>query len=109
MFADTLIAKFGLTRRANAILLVVNVVGAMLYLWRTSLSWAIPEEKGLNSMTAEPFIWVLAALPVLAIALVINVAWGVIILRQRQWNSGRLWLAVATIWLVAIAIDFAHH
>jgi hypothetical protein len=110
MFSDSsLAARVGLTQRANAILLGVNLAGALLYVWRSSFSWAISQEKGLNSTTGEPFIWALAVLPVLAVALLVNMSWGVMILRQRQWSSGRLWLLVGLIWLVAIAIDFAHH
>lgn len=110
MLSDSSItARFGLTQRANAILLVINLAGALLYVWRSSFSWAIPQEKGLNSTTGEPFIWAIAILPVLAVALLINISWGVMILRQRQWSSGRLWLVVVAIWLIAIAIDFAHH
>jgi hypothetical protein len=37
------------------------------------------------------------------------VAWGVIILWRRRWSSGRLWLFVVMIWLIAIGVDFAHH
>lgn len=103
------ISGFGLKQRANVILLVINVAGALLYVWRASFSWAIPGEKGLDSTTGEPFIWAIAVLPVFAIALFMNVSWGVMILRRRQWSSGRLWLFVVMIWLVAIAIDFAHH
>ena len=110
MFSDFPIAgRFRFTKRMNAILLSVNVVGALLYIWLTSYSWAIPQEKGLNSTTSEPFLWAMAVLPILAVALLINVPWGVVILRRRQWSSGRLWLIVAVIWVIAIAIDFTHH
>jgi hypothetical protein len=102
-------AKVGLTQRANAILLAVNLAGAVLYVWRSSFSWAIPQEKGLTSTTGEPFIWALAVVPVLVAALLVNVPWGIVILKRRQRNSGRLWLLVGLIWLAAIAIDFAHH
>lgn len=106
---SSLAARFGLTQRSNLILLFLNLAGALLYVWRSSFSWAIPQEKGLNSTTGEPFIWAIAILPVLAVALLVNVPWGVMILRRKEWSSGRLWIAVGAIWLIAIAIDFAHH
>jgi hypothetical protein len=110
MLSDSSIAaKVGLTRGANVILLAANVVGASIYVWRSSFSWAIPQERGLSSTTGEPFIWALAVVPVVAVALLVNVSWGVMILRRRQWDSGRLWLLVGLIWLAAIAVDFAHH
>jgi hypothetical protein len=45
---------------------IVNVGGTLLYLWVASLAWVVPEERaaGISSMTAEPFIWSLGALPV---------------------------------------------
>ena len=106
---SSIVERFGLTQRSNIILLILNLVGALLYIWRSSFSWAIPQEKGLNSTTGEPFIWAIAILPVLAVALLVNVPWGVMILKRKQWSSGRLWLFVGVIWLIAIAIDFVHH
>jgi hypothetical protein len=110
MFGDSsIITKFGLKQPTNVILVFINVAGALLYVWRASFSWAIPQEKGLSPTTGEPFIWALAVLPVFAVALLINMSWGVIFLRRRQWSGVRLWLFVAAIWLAAIAIDFTHH
>jgi hypothetical protein len=106
---SSLVAKIGLKQRTNAVLLVLNVAGALLYIWLSSFSWVIPAEEGLHSLTGEPFIWAMAVLPVLAIALVINLSWGVMILRRRAWSGARLWALVAVIWLLAIAIDFANH
>jgi hypothetical protein len=98
-----------LKQRANVIMLVLNVVGAFIYIRRASLSWVIPQERGLNSTAAESFIWALAALPIFAVFLLLNSIWGVLILRRRQWSSGRIWLLTVLIWFVAFAIDFAHH
>ncbi len=84
--------------RANLILLVLNIVGAILYDWGTSLTWAIPQERGLNSVTAEPFIWAFVALPILAIFLLLNVSWGTFLVWRRDWSSGRFWLITPLIW-----------
>ena len=67
------------------------------------------KSRGWISITAEPYIWFAVVLPVVAIFLVLNLAWGVLILRNRQRRSGRLWLVAALIWIVVIAVDFAHH
>jgi len=90
-------------------LLVLNAIGALIYMFRASPGWAIPEERGLHSTTGEPFIWFLGILPVVAFFFVLNATWGAMILGRRQWRSGRLWLLAALCWLVALWVDFAHH
>ncbi len=92
-------------------LLVANVIGAILYVFAASRgAWAIPAERaaGIYTTTGEPFVWFLSILPIVAIFLVINVAW-VVILARRRWNGGRFCLLAAIVWLAAIVIDFAHH
>jgi hypothetical protein len=96
-------------QRWGVVLLVLNFIGAIVYVHRASLSWAIPQEKGLHSQTGEPFIWAAGVIPIFAIFFVVNGVWGGLILVRRQWRSGYLWLLAALIWLVAAAIDFAHH
>lgn len=96
----------------SAALLVLNVVGAVLYVVAASRGgWAIPEERaaGIRTTTGEPFVWFLSILPIVAIFLVINVGWGAVILARWQRKGGLFWLLAAVVWLGAIAIDFAHH
>jgi hypothetical protein len=90
-------------------LLIANVIGAAIYLLRSSPAWAIPEEKGLNSTTGEPFVWFIGILPVIVIFSLINIIWGSIIVKRHQWTGSRFWLLSAAIWLVAAGVDFAHH
>jgi len=90
-------------------LLVLNAIGAIVYVFRASPSWAIPEERGLVPTTGEPFIWFLGILPVVTVFFVLNLIWGTLILAHRRWRSGRFWLLAALCWLVAAWIDFAHH
>jgi hypothetical protein len=106
---STIIERFGLKKWQNIILLIVNLVGASLYVRLTSYSWALPQEKGLNSTTSEPFLWAMAVVPTLTVALLIDVPWGVVILKRKYWSSGRLLLFVGVIWVIAITIDFVHH
>lgn len=90
-------------------LLALNLVGAIVYVCLASHAWAIPQERGLHSQTAEPFIWFLFVAPIFAVFFVVNVIWGVLILVSRQWLRGYFWLLTALIWLLAAVIDFVHH
>jgi hypothetical protein len=93
----------------SVVLLVLNFIGATVYVCLASHAWAIPREKGLHSETAEPFIWFLFVAPIFTTFFVVNVIWGALILVRQQWRSGYLWLLTALIWLAAAVIDFAHH
>lgn len=103
--------RFRWTQRVNVVLLVLNTIGAVIYLHRASYGWRIPQEQkmGLDSITAEPYIWFAAVLPILAVFLLLNLIWGALILRYREWRSGRLWLLTELMWVAAIATDFMHH
>ena len=93
-------------------LLTSNVIGAILYVFAASRGgWAIPEERaaGIYTTTGEPFVWFSSILPIVAIFLIINIAWGTLILVRRQWKGGQFWLLAAVVWLAAVVIDFAHH
>jgi hypothetical protein len=86
--------------------LLANVAGAILYVFAASRGgW---RAEGIDSTTGEPFVWFGNILPIVAIFLVINVSWTVMLAR-RHWSGGRLGLMAAAVWLAAIVIDFAHH
>jgi len=97
--------------RLNLVLLIVNLIGAILYVRAASLGWAIPEERaqGIHSVTGEPFVWAAAILPFIAGFGLLNFLWGAYICIKRKWRDGYLWLATVLIWLVAVRFDFAHH
>lgn len=103
--------RIRLTQRTSVILLALNAMGAVLYLWWASHAWVIPQERalGIHSITGEPLVWASGVFPIWAAFLLLNAIWGVLILRWRQWGSGRLWLLLVPIWFIAIAIDYAHH
>jgi len=91
------------------LLLAVNILGAIVYVWMASRGWVTSQQIALHSVTGEPFIWGLSVLPIVAVFLPTNIIWGGIILIRRQWQKGKMWLLAALIWLVAIVVDFAHH
>lgn len=98
-------------QRWGVVLLVLNFIGAVVYVARASNGWVIPRERelGLHSVTGEPYIWALSVLPVCAVFLVLNLTWGAFILARKRWHSGIFWLLSIPIWLAAVVIDFAHH
>jgi hypothetical protein len=60
MFRNPLITEWTrFVKRVNVTLLVLNLIGALIYLARASHGWRIPQEQeqGLDSITAEPYIW----------------------------------------------------
>ncbi len=62
--------------RWDLALLTVNVLGAITYVIAASRSWAIPQERGLNSTTGEPFVWALFVVPIFAVFAVVNLLGG---------------------------------
>jgi hypothetical protein len=88
-------------------LLVLNFLGAIVYLWAASHGWVRPEQR--EFVSGEPFIWFVFVLPVSVIFFVLNLTWGAFILARKQWRIGIFWLVLVPIWLVALTIDFAHH
>jgi hypothetical protein len=92
-------------------LLASNIIGAIIFVLLASHAWVIPEEcaAGINTTTGEPFVWFSAVVRVIPLFCLINLIWGVLILKRRQWTAGRFWLASAAIWLIAAYIDFSHH
>ena len=95
--------------RWNWALLMLNVLGAIIYVLAASHSWAIPQEHGAVPVSGEPFVWALFVVPIYAVFGLVNVAWGAYICSKRRWRSGYFWLLAAAVWLIAICVDFAHH
>jgi len=99
------------TQRWSVALLATNVIGAVIYVVAASHGWVIPQERaaGLRSVTGEPYIWAGYVIPIYAAFLLLNLTWGALIIARRRWQSGVFWLLAMPIWVVAVAIDFAHH
>ncbi len=98
-------------RRWSLALLVLNFIGAVLYVVRASNGWVIPQERklGLHSVTGEPYVWAMSIAPVCAVFLMLNLTWGVFILARKGWQNRIFWPLTIPIWLAAVVIDFAHH
>ena len=107
-FPSTNSGKFSSVRRLNASLIIGNATGIVLYLVLASRGWVIPQEHGMVPVTGEPFVWA-DALPVIGIFFVLDVIWGGLLLRHREWKVRSWWLVVVFMWVIAVIIDFSHH
>ena len=97
---------------STKLMLIANGLGAVLYVFAASRGgWAVPQERaaGISAITGEPFVWFLNILPVITLFFVINLIWGLRILKSRKWYVGQAWLIAAAVWAIAVTIDFAHH
>jgi hypothetical protein len=98
--------------RRGLVLLALNFFGAVSYVIAASRGgWVDPRlrELGLHSVTGEPYVWATQVFPIWAAFLLLNLIWGGFVAARRRWHSGIWWLATIPVWLVAVAIDFAHH
>lgn len=95
-------------RTISLICLCINAVGIFFYIKNASLSWAIPEEKGLEpAIDGVALVWGFGALPIAVLFMVLNgIWWG--ISSKRMLSKRPLFLCLAA-WIVAIAFDFYHH
>jgi len=71
--------KARLEQIISILLLALNAIGALVYLKRASISWAIPQEQGLHVVAGEPFVWAAAILPIIVPFFLLNLTWGGII------------------------------
>lgn len=95
-------------RAINAVGLCVNSVGIFFYIKNASLSWAIPEEKGLDPATdGVALVWGVGALPIAVLFIVLNGIWWDLV-SKKVLDIRPLFLCVAA-WIVAIVFDFYHH
>ena len=92
-------------------MLALNAFGASAYVLLASNAWVIPQEceAGIRTITGEPIVWFISIAPVVAAFFLLNLVWGIVILRRRKWDTARLWLATVAIWMIAACIDFSHH
>jgi len=78
-------------RRLSLALFIVNLIGAILYLYLLALSycWKIPEEsaQGIHSITAS-LLLAMIALPFYTGFGLLNLIWGTYICFKRRWRNG---------------------
>ena len=62
MHSEQLSRRNFASQRWGIVLLVLNFIGAVVYVVRASNGWVIPRERelGLHSVTGEPYIWAIS-------------------------------------------------
>ena len=93
---------------------IINVVGAFLYLFIAINFWASPELADVPGAGAgDPIIWGLTALPVLFVFILLNCFWLIraliVYCRTGKWTLRASDLAVPAIWAAVIVLDYSHH
>jgi hypothetical protein len=98
-------------RRMSVALLILNVIASVVYVYAAMPSWVIPIEQaqGIYTVTGEPVVWAVRALPIFVAFFLINFIWGTCICIKRNWRNGFFWITAAAIWVIAVWIDFSHH
>jgi hypothetical protein len=111
MYGDRLTDRSLPAQPWNLSLLLLNVVGSVVYVYRASPSWAIAVERqtGIYTTTGEPFVWFTGIIPVLTVFFIVNLVWAALIITRPQWRSNRTWLLATVCWVAAVWVDFAHH
>lgn len=90
-------------------LLMLNAVGAVVFVARARVGWAIPQEHCMIPVAGEPLVWAAAIFPVVLVFLVVNAAWLGTILLRRRWREGLFWLGMLPGWAIAVLVDNTHH
>jgi len=93
-------------------MIVLNVIGAVICLAFTLLlTWNIPAERamGIDSSadTGQGVVWALLVIPIYAVYLILNLAWGGFIVACRNERGARFCFLALMVWIVATLIDFA--
>lgn len=111
MHSDQLNRNSLAAQRWSVVLLVLNFIGAVVYVVAASKGWVRAQERelGLHSVTGEPYVWAFSIFPVCSVYFVLNLTWGAFILARKRWQSGIFLLLTIPIWLAAVVLDFAHH
>ena len=98
----------GFMERLSKIFMAANVVGIAISLILASRGWRILQEREMISLAGESFVCVLA-LPTLGVFVLIDAAWGVFLLRNKNQKGVLWWALIAVSWFVALGVDFSHH
>ena len=87
---------------------LINFFGVAGYLLFSSWTWPRADAEGMPGGPGDPIIWMLSALPCIAICAVLNVVWIIRISRKNddlRLRSIVIWLIVIFAWICANRYD----
>lgn len=91
-------------------LFAINGIGAVQYVIAASHGgWVTAQGRELHAVTGEPFVWAMVVFPIWGMFLMLNLAWGAALITRSKRLNKIWWLLTIPVWLIAMAIDFAHH
>jgi hypothetical protein len=99
-----------LGHRALTIWTVINLAAAALFTYLASWTWLEPNLRGEEvARGGDALVWAVAAFPVLAVALIADIAWLVLVARERArqrapWPYPFIVIIAAT-WIAALVVD----
>lgn len=100
-------------KASEIILIVLNVFGLAAFLCFSSLIWAPRGDEGLYGGPGDPIIWVIGALPWLAICSFFNLlALRTFFARAiiyRRWRPLLLLIVLISLWICAFEYDSSRH
>jgi len=92
-------------QRMSVPMLAANAIGGCVFVACASTAWAVPDEP----VAGADLVWFAAILPVISLFSLLNLAWIILILSQRQWRGFRYFSFAIMLWLIAIVVDGVHH
>ena len=94
---------------SRSVFVIFNLVGLVVYLRFASLIWAPPGDEGLYGGPGDPIIWVVFALPSLAICSFVNIlVFRTVCARAiiyGQWVPLLGLAVIIALWIVAFEYD----
>ena len=110
---DTMVARHLISFR-DALFGLLNICGALAYLYCASEVWADPQLANIPGAGAgDPIIWGLSALPILLLFLMMNVLFLLWVLfssvRRRKLRLSFVYAATPVAWVGILYIDYSHH
>ena len=100
-----------LSQRALTVWVVINLAASAAFTYFASWTWLEPNLKGEDvARDGDVLVWAMGALPVLAVSLIGDGVWLMLIARERarqrvSWPVPFIVIIIAT-WIAALAVNW---